>query len=59
MRNLDELKLTDLQPSQFYISEKKLRNVESWLTVPDLSGFEAIPVKLLDGAPVNLHHHSL
>ena len=58
MRNLDELKLTDLQPSQFYISEKKLRDVESWLTVPDLSGFEAIPVKLLDGAPVMTDGHT-
>lgn len=50
--NIEELKLKDLQPSQFYISEKKLHDIEVWLDPADLSGFEPIPVKILDGIPV-------
>ena len=49
---IQELTLKDLQPSQFYISEKKLHDIEVWLDPADLSGFEPIPVKILDGVPV-------
>ena len=55
---LNELKLKDLQPSQFYISEKKLRDIESWLNPVDLSCFEPIPLKLLDGRPVMTDGHT-
>ena len=49
---ITELKLKDLQPSQFYVSAAKLAAVESWLHPEDLSGFQPIPVKMLDGRPV-------
>ena len=52
------LSLKDLQPSQFFISEKKLRDVQSWLNPSDLSNFEAIPVKILDGIPVMTDGHT-
>ena len=55
---INELKLKDIQPSQFYISEKKLRDIEGWLNPADLSGFEPIPVKLLDGRPVMTDGHT-
>jgi len=55
---LAEMKLKDLQPSQFYISEKKLRDIEAWLDPGDLSAFEPIPVKWLDGAPVMTDGHT-
>ena len=55
---LNDLKLKDLQPSQFYISEKKLREVEAWLDPADLSAFAPIPVKLLDGLPVMTDGHT-
>ena len=55
---INELKLKDLQPSQFYISEKKLRDIEGWLNPADLSCFEPIPVKLLDGRPVMTDGHT-
>ena len=55
---IEDLKLKDLQPSQFYISEKKLRDIQAWLDPADLSGFEAIPVKLLDGVPVMTDGHT-
>ena len=51
-------KLRELQPSQFYISEKKLREVEAWFDAKDLSSFAPIPVKLLDGRPVMTDGHT-
>ncbi len=51
-------KLRELQPSQFYISEKKLRDVEGWFDPRDLSAFPPIPVKVLDGVPVMTDGHT-
>ena len=58
MRKISDLKLRDLQPSQFYISEKKLRDVEAWFDKEELSGFSPIPVKLLDGRAVMTDGHT-
>ena len=58
MKDIKELKLEDLQPSQFYISEKKLCDVEKWFCADDLSNFEPIPVKLLNGVPVMTDGHT-
>ena len=55
---ITELKLKDLQPSQFYLSAAKLAAVESWLHPEDLSGFQPIPVKMLDGRPVMTDGHT-
>ena len=55
---LEDLKLKDLQPSQFYISEKKLREVEAWLDPAELGRFEPIPVKILGGLPVMTDGHT-
>lgn len=51
-------KLRELQPSQFYISEKKLRDVEHWFDPKDLSAFPPIPVRVLDGIPVMTDGHT-
>lgn len=58
MENTLQLKLTELQPSQFYISERKLREIQAWFRPEDLSGFAPIPVKLLDGRPVMTDGHT-
>ena len=42
--DIRELKLADLQPTQFYVSEKKLQEAESWFSPADLSAFDPIPV---------------
>lgn len=55
---IQELTLKDLQPSQFYISKKKLHDIEAWLDPDDLSGFEPIPVQILDGIPVMTDGHT-
>ena len=53
-----KLKLRDLQPSQFYISTGKLKAIEGWFDPENLSGFQPIPVKLLDGKPVMTDGHT-
>ena len=50
--------LKELQPSQFWISEKKLEDVRAWFNPSDLSGFVPIPVKMLDGIPVMTDGHT-
>ena len=39
MLDIGELNLHDLQPSQFYISEKKLHDIREWFDPQNLSGF--------------------
>ena len=58
MPDFRSLTLHDLQPSQFYISEKKLHDVRAWFDPGDLSGFDPIPVKWLDGIPVMTDGHT-
>ena len=58
MKEIYKLTLKDLQPSQFYISERKLASVEAWFDPADLSNFEPIPVKELDGVPVITDGHT-
>ena len=58
MKDIYKLTLKDLQPSQFYISERKLASVEVWFDPADLSNFEPIPVKELDGVPVITDGHT-
>ena len=55
---LETLTLSDLQPSQFWISEAKLEGVLRWFDPNDLSKFEPIPLKVLDGAVVMLDGHT-
>lgn len=55
---IPDWKLRDLQPSQFWISAKKLQDVETWFDAGDLSGFPPIPVKLLEDRPVMTDGHT-
>ena len=56
-KNLD-YSLKDLQPSQFYISQAKLSNIQAWFRKDDLSSFEPLPVKVLDGIPILTDGHT-
>ena len=56
--DLTRLTLVDLQPSQFLISAEKLAAVRAWFRPGDLTNFEPIPVKLLDGVPVMTDGHT-
>lgn len=55
---LENLKLSDIQPSQFYVSAKKIEEIKKWFCPTDLSNFEPIPIKILDGIPVMLDGHT-
>ena len=50
--------LKDLQPSQFYISQAKLSNIQAWFRKDDLSNFKPLPVKVLDGIPILTDGHT-
>lgn len=58
VKDLSEILLKELQPSQFYVSEEKLRKAEQWFNPEDLSNFEPISVKELDGKLVMLDGHT-
>ena len=53
-----DLRIVDIQPSQFYISEEKLEQIRRWFKPGDLSGFEAVPVKELDGQVIFTDGHT-
>lgn len=56
--DIKELRIVDIQPSQFYISEEKLEQIGRWFEPGDLSGFEAVPVKELDGQVIFTDGHT-
>lgn len=56
--DIKELRIVDIQPSQFYISEEKLEQIGRWFEPGDLSGFEAVPVKELDGHVIFTDGHT-
>lgn len=55
---ISKLKLLDIQPSQFYISDEKVRAVRSWFDKDDMSGFEPIPIKELNGRIIFTDGHT-
>lgn len=55
---LKELQLKDLQPSQFYISKDKIEAILKWFKPNDLSNFNPIPIKLLNGKLVMTDGHT-
>ncbi|MGT2785585.1 ParB/RepB/Spo0J family partition protein [Streptococcus merionis] len=53
-----EFSIKDLQPSQFYLSREKIEAIQSWFKSQDLSRFEPISVKELDGQWIIVDGHS-
>ena len=58
MADYQTIDLYCVQPSQFYISQAKLEAVQSWFDPADLSNFDPIPIKMLDGQPVSTDGHT-
>lgn len=56
--SLEALTLADIQPSQFYISEEKLRRVLTWFDPADLRSFEPCPVYEFQGKAVFTDGHT-
>lgn len=55
---IEKILLIDLQPSQFYLSQEKIDNIKKWFRADDLSNFEPLPVKILDGKMVLTDGHT-
>jgi len=47
-----------MQPSQLFISEEKLKQVQQWFDPHDLRFFPPIPIKVLDGLLVMTDGHT-
>ena len=52
------LPITDLQPSQLYISEGKLKLLHDWFDPADKSNFDPIPIKLYEGRHMMTDGHT-
>ena len=57
-KGLEALTLRDIQPSQFWVSEGKLDEIRTWFNPADLSNFEPIPIRMLDGIPMMTDGHT-
>ncbi|MET3558000.1 putative aminopeptidase FrvX [Streptococcus rupicaprae] len=55
---LEKFSILDLQPSQFYLSETKLQAVRAWFDPQDLTNFDPISIKQLDGEWIVVDGHS-
>ena len=56
--DLDKLNLSNIQPSQFYISQEKIDRILLRFNKDDLSNSEPIPIKLLNGVSVITDGHT-
>ena len=45
--SIDQIEILDLQPSQLYISEEKMKNVQAWFFSQGLQSFRPLPIKKL------------
>lgn len=55
---VQHISILDIQPSQFYISEEKMAKIKQWFNPEDLSNFNPVPIKLLDGKVVFTDGHT-
>ena len=58
MENDTDMCLLDIQPSQFYLSEEKLERIMEWFDPDDLSNFEPLPIKRLNGRVIFTDGHT-
>lgn len=58
MADYQSIDLFLIQPSQFYISAEKLQAIQAWFDPDDLSNFDPIPIKKLDGELVSTDGHT-
>lgn len=55
---IEDLRLSDIQPSQFYLSQEKIDRIKMWFDPMDLSNFEPLPIKLLNGKVIFTDGHT-
>ena len=52
------MNLKDIQPSQLYINSQKLDNVLNWFKSSQYDGYDAIPIKNLNGKVIFTDGHT-
>ena len=57
-RKPEALSYLEIQPSQFYISAEKLHRIGTWFDPGDLSNFEPLPIKELNGRIIFTDGHT-
>lgn len=58
MSNVFKMKILDIQPSQLYISEMKLKKVSEWLNSANIDCYEPLPVRELNGKIIFTDGHT-
>lgn len=58
MPEVFKMKILDIQPSQLFISEKKLKDVLNWLDGENIQSYEPVPVKELNGKVIFTDGHT-
>lgn len=58
MSEIIELKILDIQPSQLFISDAKLKAIYGWLNIDNDYSYEPIPVKDLNGKIIFTDGHT-
>ncbi|MGO1368943.1 hypothetical protein [Senegalia sp. (in: firmicutes)] len=53
-----KMKILDIQPSQLFISEDKLKEVSKWLNHNTLKKYKPIPIKKLNGRIIFTDGHT-
>lgn len=48
MKQVIKVRISDIQPSQFYLSSKKIKDILKWFDPHDLSCFQPVYIKQLD-----------
>lgn len=56
--DIHKIALLDIQPSQFYVSEEKIRNIKKWFNPNNLSNFTPIPIKEWNGRIIFTDGHT-
>lgn len=56
--DIDSISFLDIRPTQFYLSEEKMERIKQWFDPSDLSNFEPIPIKELNGRIIFTDGHT-
>ncbi len=58
MLDIESLCISDIQPSQFYLSQKKVAALLEWFDKDDLTHFEPVPICALNGEIIFTDGHT-
>ena len=56
--NKKHINYLSIQPSQFHLSLNKIAKIKNWFNPEDLSNFEPVPIKVIDGKVIFTDGHT-